>query len=166
MGGMTPVDWIIVAIVVISSLISLKRGFVKEALSLASLVIAVLVARVFGSQVSTLLADYISVPSVRLAVAYFALFIVTMAVGSMINHLISHVVEMTGLSGTDRLLGMIFGLARGGLIVLVVVGVLARLPVTDDPWWKASRLIPYLVSAADAAQGWVVGMTGNKLDMT
>ena len=149
------VDWVLLLVVLVSTLISLKRGFVKEALSLGALVIAVFVARMFGGQVATLLGGIIAVPSVRLVVAYGSLFIATLAVGSMINHLISHVVAMTGLSGTDRLLGMVFGLARGLLIIVVIVGVLERAPVTGDNWYKNSYLIPYLASAANRIQEWI-----------
>ena len=98
----------------------------------------------FGGQVSSLLTSMISMPSVRLMVAYGSLFIATLGVGSMINHLISHVVEMTGLSSTDRLLGMLFGLGRGVVIIVVIVAVLDRAPVTGDRWYKQSVLIPYL----------------------
>ncbi len=73
----------------------------------------------------------------------------------MINHLISHVVEMTGLSGTDRLLGMIFGVARGAIIVIVAVAILARMPVTEDQWWQESKFIPHFVAAADRMQEWI-----------
>lgn len=149
------IDWVLVAIIAVSTLISLRRGFVKEALSLATLIVAVFVSRMFGGQVSTLLNDYISVPSVRLMVAYGALFIATMSVGSMINHLVSHVIAMTGLSGTDRLLGTVFGLGRGLLIVVVVVAVLARVPVTNDDWYKSSMLIPWFASAGDSIQDWI-----------
>lgn len=160
MPHLTVVDWILIAIVVVSSLISLKRGFVKEALSLGALIVAVVIARMFGGQVSTLLEGYISVPSVRLMVAYGSLFVATLAVGSMINHLISHVIAMTGLSGTDRLLGMVFGLGRGVLIVIVLVAVMARAPVADDGWYRKSALIPYLSSVASRIQEWISGNIG------
>lgn len=148
-------DWLLIVILLVSTAISLKRGFVKEALSLAALLVAVFIARIFGGQVSTLLEGIISIPSVRLMVAYGSLFIATLAVGSMINHLISHVIAMTGLSGTDRMLGMVFGLGRGMLIIVVVVGALARAPVTDDGWYRKSILIPYLSSFANRIQEWI-----------
>lgn len=160
------VDWLILAVILVSTLISLKRGFVKEALSLATLVISVVVARLFGQQVSSLLVDYISVPSIRLMVAYSALFIATMSVGGMINHLISHVVEMTGLSGTDRLLGMIFGLARGGLITIVAVALLSQMPVTEDSWWQDSKLIPHFALVADSLQEWIFSSAGQVVQKT
>ena len=155
------IDWVFVAIVVVSTLISLKRGFVKEALSLGSLIVAVFIARMFGGQVSTLLEGLIAVPSIRLMVAYGSLFVATLGVGSMINHLISHVIAMTGLSGTDRLLGMVFGLGRGVLIIVVVVAVLARAPVTDDEWYKKSVFIPYLSSIANRIQEWIFDGIGS-----
>lgn len=155
MQDLTVVDWIFVVIVVVSASISLRRGFVKEALSLGSLVVALLIARIFGGQVSTLLEGLISVPSVRLMVAYAGLFIATLAVGSMISHLISHVVAATGLSGTDRLLGMIFGLGRGLVIIVVIVALLARAPVADDDWYKKSVFVPYLSTTASKVQEWI-----------
>lgn len=153
-------DWVLIAIVVVSTLISLKRGFVKEALSLGAWIVAVLIARIFGGQVSTLLEGVVSVPSVRLMIAYGSLFVATLAVGSMINHLISHVVEMTGLSGTDRVLGTVFGLGRGVLIIVIIVAVLTRAPVTDDAWYKRSVLIPHLSSIANKIQEWIFNDIG------
>ncbi|XOV88380.1 MAG: CvpA family protein [Pseudomonadota bacterium] len=150
-------DWIIVAVIGISALISIMRGFVREALSLVTLIAAVVIARMFGNQVATLLVDYISVPSMRLLASYAGLFIVTMIVGGMINHLVAQLVEMTGLSGTDRLLGMLFGAARGALIVVVAVAVLSRMPVTEDNWWRDSRLIPSFQAAAESIQAMIFG---------
>ncbi len=150
-------DWIILAVIGVSALISIMRGFVKEALSLVTLIAAVVISRMFGNQVSTLLVDYISVPSMRLLAAYAGLFITTMIVGGMINHLVSQLVEMTGLSGTDRLLGMLFGAARGALIVVVAVAVLSRMPVTEDKWWRDSRLIPSFQAVAESIQEMIFG---------
>lgn len=149
------VDWIIVGIIALSAGISLIRGFVREALSLATLVAAVVVARVFGGQAATLFADYIGEPSLRLLAAYAVLFILTMIVGGLVNHLIGHLVEVSGLSGTDRLLGALFGVARGLLIVVVAVAILARMPVTQDSWWQESRFIPSFVDAANRIQAMI-----------
>ena len=162
--AITIVDWIIIAVVLVSTLISLARGFVREALSLASLIIAVVVARLFADEVSTLLVDYIETPSLRLATAYIGLFLVTIFIGGLVNYGICQIVKMAGLSGTDRLLGMIFGMARGGLLVVVAVGVLARMPVTEDGWWKESSLIPHLLEAANKAQTWFTEATGYDLN--
>ena len=72
------VDWIILGVIIVSTLLSIRRGFLKEALSLGTLIIAVIVARTFGSQVSTLLVDMIEIASVRAGVAYALLFFGTL----------------------------------------------------------------------------------------
>jgi len=148
----TLVDWLIAATVLVSTLISLARGFVKEALSLTILIAAMVISRLYGAQVATLLVDYISVPSLRLTAAYVGLFACTMVIGGMVNYLIVQMIRMAGLGGTDRLLGMIFGFARGVLIIVVVIGVLGKFPFSEDSWWQNSIAIPHVLSAAEKLQ--------------
>jgi len=138
-------DWTILAIVCLSSLISLKRGFIKEALSLVTWVSALIVARLFGASLSVVLEPYIATPSLRLFSAFAILFVITLIVGSLINSLIGMLVEATGLSGTDRILGMGFGVARGGLVVVVLVALAGMTPAVQDQWWHDSQLIPHFV---------------------
>jgi membrane protein required for colicin V production len=152
----TAIDWLIIGIVLISTLISIMRGFVKEALSLVTLIAAILIARVFGGQVAGLLVDVISVPSLRLAAAYGGLYLAVMIIGGMINYLIYQVVRMAGLSTFNRILGMAFGFARGGLIVVVAVAIFGRLPVSDDDWWQTSILIPHALETANWLQVYVI----------
>lgn len=142
---MSSVDLVIAAVVGLSTLISIKRGFVKEALSLISWIAAFTVARIFSGQLAPLLAEHITVLSLRLGVAFALLFAATLVVGAMINHLLGEMVRMTGLSGTDRLFGMVFGLARGLIIALVVIAILSITPLTDDEWWQESMLIPHFM---------------------
>ena len=54
-------------------------------------------------------------------------------------------VQATGLSSTDRILGIGFGVVRGGLIVIVITALLVRSPVTEDSWWAESQLIPHFL---------------------
>tara|TARA_B100002003_G_scaffold128795_1_gene119078 strand:- start:17428 stop:18000 length:573 start_codon:yes stop_codon:yes gene_type:complete len=140
------VDWLIIACLAVSTLISVKRGFVKEALSVVTWIAAIIISRLFASQVSTLLVDTIEMPSLRMGAAYAMLFAGTLIVGGLLNTLIGEVVKMTGLGGTDKFLGMFFGFARGSIVILVVVAGLYYLaPVQDDSWWKESVLIPHVV---------------------
>lgn len=143
------IDWVIIAIIALSSLISLKRGFVKEALSLVTWTVAGGVAWMFGGGLSHHLADYIATPSVRVMAACALLFVVTLMVGALINHVLSELIRVTGLSGTDRFLGMVFGAARGALLVVVVVGLLSVVPVQEDAWWQSSVLVPQFLMIAD-----------------
>ncbi len=135
-------DWLIISIIALSALISVKRGFVKEALSLFIWVTAFVIARTFSFSMATLLEHYIALYSVRLAAAFAILFAATLIVGSLVSYLVSTLVRATGLSGTDRVLGMIFGLARGALIIVVLLALVKYTPVTGDAWWRESYLIP------------------------
>ena len=150
MSFLAIVDWLILGILLISTSISFVRGFVKEALSLATWIAAIIIARLFANQLSTLLVEYIEVHSIRMGVSYVLLIVSTLVVGAMVNHLVSELVKMTGLSGTDRFLGMFFGFARGAVVVLVVVAGLYYLaPIEGDEWWSESVLIPQIVKTIE-----------------
>lgn len=137
-------DWSIIAIISLSSLFSLKRGFVKEALSLVTWIAAFIIARTFNPNLQTLLVDMIDTVVLRAVVAFAILFIGTLIVGAIINNLIAVLVKMTGLSTTDRLLGVIFGVARGIIIVVVTIALLRVTPLVEDTWWKDSIMITKL----------------------
>ena len=136
------VDYFIVGVVVLSALISLMRGFVREAFSLATWILAFWVALAFTGTLDAHLARWIETPSLRTIVAFSTLFILMLIAGAMINHFASLTVKKTGLTGTDRLLGALFGIARG----VVVVAALALLAIVtefnQDPWWEHSMFIP------------------------
>ncbi len=138
-------DWAIIGIITISGLYSLRGGFMKEALSLVTWVTAFIVARLFAPSLSTLLDDLLESPSLRIGAAFILLFIATLMVGAVINNLINMLVNATGLSSTDRILGIGFGVIRGGLIVIVISALLVRTPVTQDVWWSESQLIPHFL---------------------
>ncbi|MCB1615555.1 MAG: CvpA family protein [Pseudomonadales bacterium] len=136
-------DWTIVGVFSVSALIGLARGFVKEALSLLVLVSALVIAFVLDDKLAVQISQYIQTPSLRQISAFSLLFIATWLVGAMIVFLIGELVKMTGLSGTDRTLGMVFGLARAFVLILVLVVWMPKLvPVDQDPWWQASILVP------------------------
>ncbi|MEY1661822.1 CvpA family protein [Isoalcanivorax beigongshangi] len=138
---MNPADGAILFIIAVSALISVRRGFMREALSLVTWVAAFVVARLFGPGLEVMLEPSIEMPSVRLAVAFGALFLATLIVGALLGHVLGELIRVTGLSGTDRLLGMVFGAVRGALLVLVLV-VLSRPIFEEDLWWQTSLLVP------------------------
>ena len=147
---MTLVDWLIVTILAISALISIKRGFVKEALSLAIWLVAFFVASTFSPLLAPILATYIEAASIQQMAAFAILFIATLLVGGGVNYLLATLIKVSGLTGTDRLLGVIFGAVRGGVIVmLLVIGLPKLLPVQEDLWWQQSAIIPHFVAFED-----------------
>lgn len=139
-------DWAIIAILGISMVISLMRGFVREAMSLVVWIAAVVVALVFYQQLAPLMSELVSTPSLRYLVAWLILFLGVLLVGGLINFLLARLVSASGLSGTDRLLGLVFGALRGFVVVMVVLITLPQiLPVDQDAWWRQSFLIPELL---------------------
>lgn len=137
-------DWTIIAILGVSCLISLWRGFIKEALSLASWLLAAFIAIVFHQRLALVYGQWIDTPSVALLLAFITLFIGTLVVGALLSHLLGSLVAASGLGGVDRLLGVAFGITRGLLLVLALVILLPlALPVKQDRWWAESRLIPH-----------------------
>lgn len=157
-------DWTILAILALSTLLSLSRGFVKEALSLLAWVAAFLVSTTFSARLSTQLAEFIANDSLRYASAYVLLFAATLMLGSLLNMLLAQLIKVTGLSGADRLLGTVFGFARGLVVVLVLLFILrAVLPLEEQQRIEQSLLVPHLAlveqwarqNFADAAMPWL-----------
>ena len=159
----TWVDWAIVAIIGVSALISIKRGFVKEALSLVVWIVAGVVAWLFGGAVAQHLTNFIDIPSARVIAACALLFVATLLVGGLVSFLIGELIRVTGLSGTDRFLGMFFGAARGALLVVVLVGLLSLAPVQQDIWWQQSTLLPHFLMVADWSKNLILGLDGQWL---
>ncbi len=92
--------------------------------------------------------DWISAPSLRLGAALVILFVATLILGGLINFLVGQLVDKTGLTGTDRLIGVLFGAARGILLVTLLVLLGGLTPMPEDHWWKTSQLIPYFQELA------------------
>ena len=159
----TWVDWAIIALIAISSLISLRRGFFQEALSLLTWIIAGVVAWMFGGALAQHLTGFIETPSMRVIAACSILFVVTLLVGALINFLIGELIRVTGLSGTDRFLGMVFGAARGALLVVVLVGLVSLAPVQQDQWWQRSTLLPHFLMVADWSKNLILSLTSQWL---
>ena len=135
------VDIVIPGIIAVSALISLMRGFVREALSLVGWLAAFWIALTFADDLANLFLTGISVPSIRIIVAFTILFVVTLVVMAIINNLAGQLIKKSGLKGTDRMIGMLFGFARGVVVVSVLVLLAGFTTMTQDPWWKESALI-------------------------
>lgn len=142
------IDYAILGLVGISLVIGLIRGFVKEAFSLAIWVVAIWVGLNFSRELSGFLSSMISLPSARIAAAFAILFFITLIIGAMIGFLLGELVKKTGLTGSDRFAGMLFGIVRGMVVVAVCVMLAGLTPLPEDEWWKESVLIPPFQSLA------------------
>lgn len=135
------VDIVIPGIIAVSALLSLMRGFVREALSLVGWLAAFWVALTFADDLANLFLTGISVPSLRIIVAFTILFVITLVVMALINNLAGQLIKKSGLKGTDRMIGMLFGVARGAIVVSVLVLLAGFTTMTQDPWWNDSVMI-------------------------
>jgi membrane protein required for colicin V production len=142
------VDYFILGVVVLSGLLSLWRGFVKEALSLATWIVAPVIAILFYEDFAPWFERWVSMPSARLALAFGILLVLVLFLGGLVNYLVGQLVSKTGLTGTDRALGIVFGIARGVMVVgvLVLLAGLTQLP--QDPWWQESVFLKHFVELA------------------
>lgn len=146
------VDYGIVSIIILSMLISLVRGFVREALSLVTWVGAIWIGIHFYAKVSLWLQPYISASPLRMAAAFFLLFACSLLVGSIISFVLVQFIHKTGLSGTDRSLGLVFGLGRGFVVVAVGLLMISMMfpggdPIKPSPLEQshlASRFLPMM----------------------
>lgn len=142
---MTWPDYAILGTIAISILVGALRGFIKEVFSLVVWAAAFIVAYQYGGDVAALMDDHISLPSARTAMGFTGLFIVVLLIGGLLNYLLGRLVESTGLSGTDRLLGGVFGAIRGLALVVAVLLVAGFTPIPADPWWKDSQMVQRLM---------------------
>jgi membrane protein required for colicin V production len=143
------VDYVIIGIIALSAIIGLARGLIREVIALAVWIVAAVAAWMFYVPLAEQLAPWIATPSVRMAVAVLMLVIGVLIIGAIVAYLLSVLVEKTGLTGTDRLLGMVFGAGRGAVLVALLVFLATLTPVAEDPWWSQSRLLPKFQLLAD-----------------
>ncbi|MFD2112849.1 CvpA family protein [Thiorhodococcus fuscus] len=135
------VDYLIISVIVLSALVGVARGLIREMLSLGVWILALLVAWFFHRDVADALIPYLSQPPVRILVAFAALVLVVLFVGAILGAVLVAVVDKAGLNGLDRFLGLGFGAARGALIVSMAIFLAALTPLPEDPVWTGSSLV-------------------------
>lgn len=151
-------DVVVVGILVVSTLVSLLRGFIRELISLATW----FAAGALGVTIAPKLAPFltgIEVPSLRAAVAFILVFISVLMVGWFVAFFARSVVTKTGISGADRVLGMVFGLGRGVVIVAVLVLIGDLTTFSRDAVWLDS----FMVSAFEGISRWMQSFFPNDL---
>lgn len=159
---MAAIDLVILGIVLLSALIGVVRGFFREVLSLASWLAAFILALYFAPDLAERMTGLLADQGVRLIVAFVVIFVVTLIVGGLAQRLVGSLVKSTGLTGTDRVLGFVFGAARGTLLCVVALIAVRRFAETGQ-WWESSLLVPQLLAFEQEvldllgrAQAWIV----------
>ncbi|EXJ14684.1 CvpA family protein [Imhoffiella purpurea] len=143
------VDYLIISIIVVSALVGVARGLIREVLALGVWILALLVAWLFHRDVADLLIPYLSQPALRMLVAFAVLVVVILFLGAILGAILVALVDRAGLNGVDRFLGLGFGAARGVLIVAMAVFLAALTPLPSDPVWAESSLLGDFQDMAD-----------------
>ena len=134
-------------VLAVSMAIGLWRGFVVEVLSLTVWVAAFWLAIAFGAQAAGLFTG-VGAASAQLFLGYASVFLGVLLLGGLVTWAIGKLIANTGLSATDRVLGLGFGLARGVVLACVAVMLLGFTPVPRDDWWTQSRFMPSVQQGA------------------
>ncbi len=148
---MAIVDIIVLSVIGLSCLFGGFRGLMKEALSLAFWIGAAVLASVFSDEAAGYLTGTIDNPVMRRIAAFVLIFVVTVFTGGIISNLLSKLMSAAGLGGVDRMLGALFGIIRGIVIVTVVVMLTAQLDSTREAYGQ-SILMPYIMVLAQFFQ--------------
>lgn len=138
----TGLDFAIAGIVFLSLLLGLIRGFIKEVVSLLAWIVAFFAAIHFSSDVSEWLSSAITNPVTRYVVAVILIFLAVIIAGCVVGKIIRALLKVTGFGFFDRLLGLIFGAARGVLFVTILLIGLSLTTHQEAGWVKSSQLAP------------------------
>jgi membrane protein required for colicin V production len=155
------IDILIAVAIVISIVVGLIRGFVKEAISIAALLFAIWAALYFGPSVGDVSENWFKSEELQMWFGRVLVFLVILSLGGLLGWGISKLVRLSVLSGMDRLLGSVFGVARGVLLVAVAIIGGQFAGFDNDNWWLQSKLIPHFEVVAD----WIKVMAPEGLDL-
>lgn len=152
---LTWLDLLLLAIVGISALVGLWRGLIVEVMALVVWTAAFWLALAFGVQVADLYQDVVAAPTARWALGYATVFLLALGIGSLVTWILRKLVKGSGLSGSDRVLGLGFGLLRGAAVACVLVLVAGFTPLPQEPAWREAQVVPGFVRGAQWLQTWL-----------
>lgn len=143
---MTSFDYLVLAVLGLSAVLGFMRGLIKEVLSLVAYGVAFLAAIWWGARVSVWLEPWVTNALLRTGLAYGCVFIAILLLVGLVNITLATLVDRTGLTPADNGMGALFGLARGALIVLVLVSLGGYTDLPAEPWWRDSAFAPLLTN--------------------
>jgi membrane protein required for colicin V production len=161
---MTGFDLIVIGIIGLSTVLAFWRGVIRAVISLVALVAAVLAAIQFSPSVAQMLPVLSDSPTSRYLAAFALIFIVVVLVGALLGWALSRAIRAIGLGFVDRLLGAIFGMARGVLIVVIAVLLAGLTTLPRQEWWQNALFSPPLVVAALSLRPWLPQAFAQRLD--
>jgi len=152
---MTIFDYVVIGIVGLSLLFGLWRGVVGEILALVAWGVGLFAAMEFGARVGQMVFTGIADPSMRMLAGCVLVFVGVLLAMALVRMAVRSMVKALGLSVSDRLLGMVFGLVRGMLVTMVLVGLGGMTAAPKQAWWKEATLAQPLEIAVMAVKPWL-----------
>jgi membrane protein required for colicin V production len=162
---MIAVDYIILAIVLISAVMGLVRGLLREAIAVITWFLAIVFAWTFAPSLEPLLGGVLEGSPLRIWAARTIIFVGVLLVGGAISVIVTNFVRVSIFAAMDRFLGFVFGIIRGIVIVGAFTIAVQALRMDEDPSWQRSKLMPYAAGVADALRG-IVGENLERLEKT
>src|SRR5688572_25848279 len=162
---MITVDYIILAILVMSAVMGLVRGLLREAIAVITWFLAIVLAWSFGASLEPHLGGILVGSPLRVWAARVLIFVGVLLLGGAISVIVSHYVRVSMFAGMDKFLGLVFGVIRGVVIVGAFTIAVQALRMDEDPRWQKSQLMPYATGVADALRG-IVGEKLERLEKT
>ncbi len=152
---MTSFDYAVIAIILLSALVGWWRGFMYELFSLIGWIAAYIVARTYSEQALPFVPLAVGAENIRSAAAFAALFIVTLIVSALFAWFLARLAKFAGLSGMDGKFGAIFGMLRGGLVVIALVWLGGLTDLPQLPFWRNAMSSKPLQQAARYAKDYL-----------
>jgi membrane protein required for colicin V production len=148
-------DYLLIAVLLFSGIAGLMRGLLREVISVITWIAAVLIAWSFSSSLEPHLGGALSDAAVRPWAARVIIFVAVLLVGAAIGALLGHFVRLSLFSGVDRLLGLVFGLLRGIVVLGVLTILVHAVRLQEEPWYTGSLFVPYAEQAGNVLRGLV-----------
>lgn len=152
---MTAFDYFVLAVMAISLLVGVTRGVVSEILALLAWVAAFIAARMWAVPAGNLLLAELSDPLWRQLTGFVAVFVAVLILFALVRWVTSLLLKAAGLRPLDRVLGALFGVARGVLVLLVLVLLAGLTPLPQQQWWRQAMFAPPLETGVLAVKPWL-----------
>ncbi|MBV6418238.1 MAG: Colicin V production protein [Steroidobacteraceae bacterium] len=147
---MTPTDYVLIGIVAVSAIVGLFRGLVREAIALATWILALWFAWHYGPDLEPKLGGLLASPDVRPWAARAIIFFVVLLAGTLLAWLMGYFTRISLVMSVDRMCGFLFGLLRGVVVIAALVILGQTLELDHDAWWKDAKLRGFAESTAGA----------------
>ncbi len=152
---MTPFDYFVLAVMAVSLLVGVTRGVVSEILALLAWVAAFIAARMWAVPAGNLLLAELSDPLWRQLAGFVAVFVAVLILFALVRWVMGLLLKAAGLRPLDRVLGALFGVARGVLVLLALVLLAGLTPLPQQQWWRQAMFAPPLETGVLAVKPWL-----------